>query len=119
MLPCAPSMLQGMAVEDADSVARRVDELLAAINELADEVEELADDEERARLSHRLILGAYALNRRLALVRQDAVWLLRSNRNWAHSDVARLLKVPLHSAARIANTKLRRDADPDESREDV
>lgn len=104
-----PLMLQLVTADDSSELAQRIRRLLAEINNVADEVEALEDDKERAKLSHLLIAGAYGLNRRLAVVRQNAVRQLRENLEWAHSDVARLLGVPLHSAARIANSKLKRD----------
>ena len=106
-----PLMLQLVTSDDQSALEQRIRRLLAEINEAADEVEDLEDDKEQAKLSHLLIVGAYGLNRRLAVVRQNAVRRLRERLEWAHSDVALLLKVPLHSAARIANSKLKRDPD--------
>jgi DNA-directed RNA polymerase specialized sigma24 family protein len=104
-------MLQLVTAEDAESLRRRIEALLVEIEEVADAVERLEDDQEQARLSHLLIGEGYALIRSLAEVRQDAVNRLRNLQNWSHRDVSKHLGVPLATAGRIANTKLKRNPD--------
>jgi DNA-directed RNA polymerase specialized sigma24 family protein len=97
--------------QDGKALEVRIRGLLAELGAAAGELEELEDDADRAVLSHLLIGEAYGLNLRQAPVRQAAVRALRERRGWAHSDVARLLRVPLPTAGRIANKKLKPEAE--------